>query len=71
MDASEGGGAVPSRPIQDGINFPIEDPAIASISAFLAQPRPGRRLVARLDDEAIRVRSWPYPEAVTVAEFGS
>jgi hypothetical protein len=50
--------------------LPIEDPAIASISAFLAQPRTGRRLVARLDDEAITVRTWPYPEAVTVAEFG-
>lgn len=71
MDASGGATAVPSRPIQDGINLPIEDPAIASISAFLAQPRSGRRLVARLDDEAITVRTWPYPEAVTVAEFGS
>jgi hypothetical protein len=56
--------------VQDGINLPIEDAAIASISAFLAEPRLGRSIVARLRGEAITVRTWPYPEAVTVAEFG-
>jgi pimeloyl-ACP methyl ester carboxylesterase len=64
------GSVVPAKPVQDGINLPIEDPAIASISAFLAEPRLGRSLVARLRGEAITVRTWPYPEAVTVAEFG-
>jgi pimeloyl-ACP methyl ester carboxylesterase len=64
------GSVVPAKPVQDGINLPIEDAAIASISAFLAEPRLGRSIVARLRGEAITVRTWPYPEAVTVAEFG-